>query len=32
LLEQQVKEFMLAQLSHLSNVEAIAEVAKELEV
>lgn len=31
-LEQQVKEYMLAQLSHLSNIDAIAEVAKELKV
>ena len=31
-LEQQVKEFMLSQLSGLRNVEAVAEVAKDLKV
>jgi len=31
-LEQQVKDFLLSQLSHLSNVQAAAEVARELKV
>ena len=31
-LTQRVKEFLLAQLSHLANVDAAAEVAKELDV
>ncbi len=32
LLEQQVKEFLLSQLTHLSNVQAAAQVAKELKI
>jgi uncharacterized tellurite resistance protein B-like protein len=32
LLEQQVKEYLLSQLSHLSNVQAAAQVAKELKL
>ena len=31
-LEARVKDYLLAQLSHLANVDALAEVAKELDV